>query len=554
MRDLSRVRRWLLSVALCLAVAAGAPAAFASPLDLYGFGPRAIGMGGAYTGLADDYAAVYYNPAGMIFTEGSTLAVGATTAQPFLRLHLTPAPGVTAAQARALHDLENQETDIKRQDSVFFGFTSRLTDHIAIGLLASLPTYEVIQLHPIDAHLPSFIMYEDNAKQAVTYASIAITPVSGFGFAGGVSVFANCKGVFTLPITVDNSQSVTPNSKSGKPLDVNSDLTLDFPYSYSPYAGVIYRPYEWLRFGATYRGPFEWDVKVRLNADLSLDNYTINLAQLGKLLPGVFPLKAVVSISAPALGKTPIRVPVDLSGLSGLVTLNASAPVSMLADMADHWKPQEIAFGSSAEIGDAWTVSADATWQGWSQFPSPNLHFTVDNINVQLSTLPTTITARLRTLTVPILGTIGPLPPVQVSIPGISTQLNLRFPMASVAKPVTHDIVIPRLGVERRLPPIRSNTWLTDTRFSLRAGYAFEQSPYTPQRGYVNLVDPDKHIVTAGVGILFNRKVSFDIYGESHFLTPIRFAKSTVDPAEPFDAVAANGYVLSGGASLSYHW
>ncbi|HHM23866.1 MAG TPA: hypothetical protein ENJ23_02365, partial [Bacteroidetes bacterium] len=31
----------------------------------YGVGVRAIGMGGAFVGLADDYAATYWNPAGL---------------------------------------------------------------------------------------------------------------------------------------------------------------------------------------------------------------------------------------------------------------------------------------------------------------------------------------------------------------------------------------------------------------------------------------------------------------------------------------------------------
>lgn len=36
-----------------------------------GFGARALGMGGAYTGLADDYSAIYWNPAGLALMQDS---------------------------------------------------------------------------------------------------------------------------------------------------------------------------------------------------------------------------------------------------------------------------------------------------------------------------------------------------------------------------------------------------------------------------------------------------------------------------------------------------
>src|ERR1700677_84875 len=37
---------------------------FAQP-NTYGIGPRAIGMGGAFTAIADDASAAYWNPAGL---------------------------------------------------------------------------------------------------------------------------------------------------------------------------------------------------------------------------------------------------------------------------------------------------------------------------------------------------------------------------------------------------------------------------------------------------------------------------------------------------------
>lgn len=69
-----RVR--LLVLALSVVLAAGAvcsaaadPVGTAAMLDI-GMGARALGMGGAHIAVADDAAAVYYNPAGLAFMEG----------------------------------------------------------------------------------------------------------------------------------------------------------------------------------------------------------------------------------------------------------------------------------------------------------------------------------------------------------------------------------------------------------------------------------------------------------------------------------------------------
>ncbi len=43
--------------------------------DTYGFGSRAIALGGAFTAVADDYSAVYYNPAGLALQDGSSMTM-----------------------------------------------------------------------------------------------------------------------------------------------------------------------------------------------------------------------------------------------------------------------------------------------------------------------------------------------------------------------------------------------------------------------------------------------------------------------------------------------
>ena len=57
-------RRTLLTPLVVLLLA-WADVSAANPLETYGYGSRAISMGGAYSAVSDDFAAVFYNPAGL---------------------------------------------------------------------------------------------------------------------------------------------------------------------------------------------------------------------------------------------------------------------------------------------------------------------------------------------------------------------------------------------------------------------------------------------------------------------------------------------------------
>ncbi|MCK5740694.1 MAG: outer membrane protein transport protein, partial [Chlorobi bacterium] len=55
---------------------------FANGLSLNSIGPKALGMGGAMIGLADDYTAVYWNPAGITQLENAQIGVFGTAILP----------------------------------------------------------------------------------------------------------------------------------------------------------------------------------------------------------------------------------------------------------------------------------------------------------------------------------------------------------------------------------------------------------------------------------------------------------------------------------------
>ncbi|MBC8180615.1 outer membrane protein transport protein [candidate division KSB1 bacterium] len=52
-----------------------ASSVFANGLSLNSIGTRAIGMGGAYIGLANDYSAIYWNPAGLTRVQGPQVSI-----------------------------------------------------------------------------------------------------------------------------------------------------------------------------------------------------------------------------------------------------------------------------------------------------------------------------------------------------------------------------------------------------------------------------------------------------------------------------------------------
>ena len=67
-------RTGLLALAVCLLLvpAASHGAGFA----LFEHGARAVALGGAFGATADDPTAIYFNPAGIAFLQGTQMAVG----------------------------------------------------------------------------------------------------------------------------------------------------------------------------------------------------------------------------------------------------------------------------------------------------------------------------------------------------------------------------------------------------------------------------------------------------------------------------------------------
>lgn len=101
-----------------LLVLSGAPV-FAGGLSTPGQGARALGMAGAFTAVADDGSAIYYNPAGISQGDGTVVEASLAAISPQLR-YTTPGGA--------------NETSNKKALAPSFFLTRRLTDRLSAGL------------------------------------------------------------------------------------------------------------------------------------------------------------------------------------------------------------------------------------------------------------------------------------------------------------------------------------------------------------------------------------------------------------------------------------
>ncbi len=76
--------------------------AFPNGLNLNGLGTRAVSMGGAFTALADDFSAVYWNPAGLAGLAGKIFGFHGTDIIPSGTYKLTTSPSLVLVDAKTV--------------------------------------------------------------------------------------------------------------------------------------------------------------------------------------------------------------------------------------------------------------------------------------------------------------------------------------------------------------------------------------------------------------------------------------------------------------------
>lgn len=255
---------------LALLLLCGSASLFAGGFALSGIGSRAIAMGGAFRGMADDGTAMYWNPAGLAFLNQSEISLGGSLIIPDTRWENTaPLPGFTLGEysaenkARAFPSLFGVYAD---NPKAVFG----LGVYVPFGLGSTWDAYDLPSVMPgipagatLDwpAGFP-----EQEMSSAVSvidiHPSLAYKIADNLSFGLGISVMYGSIGMQQIkPSATSSYFAPTTFEMSGAGIGMGGN------------AGILYKPTPCLSLGFNGRFPSNIPMEGEAEVLLWLNNY-----------------------------------------------------------------------------------------------------------------------------------------------------------------------------------------------------------------------------------------------------------------------------------------
>ena len=301
MRKMRKTARVLFAAALIIGSGFSCPA---NGLNLNGVGSKAIAMGGAFIGQADDYSAVFWNPAGIIQMKKTNLSLFGT----FLM------PSGTYAN-------ESYHIDAKSKAGVYpsgaLAFFKPLNEKLVIGIAAYVPAgsgahWDAEQLKPLTLGLSKNGKSEDLIWKSMI-GVISISPVVAYKFTDWLSVGAS----FNVNYAFMNLQKPASLHVKFGPLDLSyaeqykeNSSALGFGATF----GLLLKPIDKLSIGLTVRTPVTITFKGDATNDIA-SNMWVQMANPGIRPSGIerkatWPLWAGLGVSFKPIEK--LRLNADL--------------------------------------------------------------------------------------------------------------------------------------------------------------------------------------------------------------------------------------------------
>ena len=231
-------------IIMCLSLTSSL--ALANGLNLNSLGTRALTMGGAFVGLADDFSAIFWNPAGIASFNSKYFGFYGSDIIPSgkYRMDVDVPPVIT---------LVNATTVTKHYLSGMAAYYHPLSDKAVVGLGVYIPSGlgaewdgEDFELLPTQAGLP--------ANQFINWRSkiglITFSPAFGYKINDKLSVGATLNvnyGKFDLAMWAGATEAPLPV------VDLAQYEESMTGWGYGATVGVLFKPIDKLSFGATFR-------------------------------------------------------------------------------------------------------------------------------------------------------------------------------------------------------------------------------------------------------------------------------------------------------------
>jgi long-chain fatty acid transport protein len=241
----------------------------AGNVDTFGIGSKATALGGAFSGYADDPFAVYYNPAGLTQIESSTLSIGAEYLNPDLKIH-----NFKAKDGNGSNVLPSNVSFTDTSDNLIVphvGFATHLFNNVYFGIAAYIPYGLHIKWESDPTKNPAaYNGFESYYLRGVVTPTIAVKLTDKLSAGFGVSLGRSDAGT--------QRRIYYPSAKTLHNKIIKGELSDDFNYSFN--VGLMYKPYDNLSFGITYRSRTNTDFKGtveivgidKVNAETSIDH------------------------------------------------------------------------------------------------------------------------------------------------------------------------------------------------------------------------------------------------------------------------------------------
>jgi long-chain fatty acid transport protein len=318
------------ALAMAALLVALAPPARGAGYAIYEQGSKALGMAGAFTAVADDPSAIFFNPAGLARLEGTRVQAGLhviAISREFAGTSPYPGFGVT------------EDADDELGTPINLYVSRRLSPALAAGIGVNNPFGLKTAWEDPEAFTGRFI----NREAGIT--PFFVTGILAWNAGDRVSVGAG-------PIFVTSSVNLQRNVGVANPfygdsrfpgarqlLDVGRVELDGEGTDWGWTAGARIDLTERVHVGATYRAGVEIDYEGDADFTYQFDgsgNAALDVL-LGQALPGQFPLDQGADVLLPF--------------------------------------PATAAVGLAFDAGDSWTAALDIVWTDWSRVETVGLNF-----------------------------------------------------------------------------------------------------------------------------------------------------------------------------------